>query len=124
MHADQFFFHSEIKQAQIGFYKKIETIIDKPELKAQLKIDQTLKKEFEYVASDMNAYVIHLLKCLKSAFTKHQETYSVNLYQQMLNWWSLSPEMRSAALKVNTPEFTNEDEKLIVCFFESGVVST
>lgn len=123
MHADQFFYHREIKLAQIGFYKKIEHIIDEPELKAQLKVDKTLKKEFEYVASDMNAYVIHLLKCLRSAFTKHQEKFSVNLYQQMLNWWSLSPELRNAALKINTPDFTHEDEKLIVSFFESGVAS-
>ena len=123
MHADQFFYHQDIKKAQIGFYNKIETIIDEPELKAQLKIDPTLRNEFEYVASDMNAYVIHLLKCLKSAFTKHQEKFSVNLYLQMLTWWSLNSEMKEAALKINTPHFNDRDEKLIVDFFEAGVPS-
>ncbi len=40
----------------------------------------------------------------------------------MLNWWSLAPEVKAAALKINTPEFTSADEKMIVTFFESGEV--
>lgn len=116
MHADQFFSQEISLKGQLGFYSLINTIYDKTETKDLLKSDPEFKKEFEYVASDMNAYVIHLFKCLKSSIyrTKDSESY----FQKLLSWWNMNDEEKSSSHKLNTPEFGNSDEMLLTHFFE------
>lgn len=116
MHADHFFQHREIIDGQLGFYEKVESIYEKNELKLAMKNNVQFKREFEYVASDMNAYVIHLFKCLKSAIVKYDET----LFANVLEWWQMPELCLQASERLNTPGFTANDETVLREFFEQG----
>ena len=121
-HADQFFNQDESLKGQLGFYFLVNQIYDKPQLKKTLKEDLKFKSEFEYVVSDMNAYVIHLFKCLKSAFIRSDAQSTDPLFPQILDWWSMPKAAQDAAHKLNTPEFQESDELELKTFFESSNV--
>jgi hypothetical protein len=118
MHAEQFFSQIESQKGQLGFYHLINSIYDQPQLRKILKSDQDFKKEFEYVASDMNAYVIHLFKCLKSSIYRTVEHEA--FFQNLLIWWNLDEFEKAASIRLNTPEFTGEDELILKKFFEEN----
>ena len=121
MHADQFFNQVDSQKGQLGFYHLLNLIYDQPKLTYYLDNDEQFKKEFEYVVSDMNAYVIHLLKCLKSAIDRLPKlNHELSLYHLMIEWWNMAPLEANAALKLNTPEFTFEDELMLKNFFEKN----
>jgi len=62
IHAHRFFSSDENKQGQMDFYHLLDQTFD------YFRLDHLdFKNEFEYLIADMNAYPIHLLKCLKSA---------------------------------------------------------
>ena len=66
IHADHFYFSNSSYQGQLGFYGLLDETFS--------YFDLTLEKfaaEFEYLIADMNAYAIHLLKCLKSAMVHY-----------------------------------------------------
>jgi len=115
-HADHFFHQSESLKGQLGFYSLVNKIYDQPKLKASLKLDQQFKTEFDYVVSDMNAYVIHLFKCFKSAFTRTD----AELFTELTKWWSMPDAVSIAAHRLNTPEFTPLDESHLKNFFEDS----
>lgn len=119
-HADQFFNQDESLKGQLGFYFLVNQIYDRPQLKKSLKEDSQFKSEFEYVVSDMNAYVIHLFKCFKSAFSRTDATSSEPLFPLILEWWDMPTEAQAAAHKLNTPEFKDSDELHLKNFFESS----
>lgn len=116
MHADQFFSHDVSQKGQLGFYSLINAIYDKTETRSLLKTNPDFKKEFEYIASDMNAYVIHLFKCLKSSIYRTEEKESY--FGQLLYWWNMSEEERNSSMKLNTPDFDTNDEMVLKNFFE------
>lgn len=119
MHADQFFSQDESLKGQLGFYKLINDIYDQPALKYCLVQDANFRKEFEYVASDMNAYVIHLFKCLKSAIYRINATEShAEFFNQLLFWWNMNEEQMAASHLLNTPQFNLENELILKNFFE------
>jgi hypothetical protein len=118
LHADHFFNQEESLKGQLGFYSLINKVYDRAELKKSLKEDSQFKNDFEYVVSDMNAYVIHLLKCLKSAFTRLDSNLAEPLFPKLLQWWDMPMEVSLAASKLNTPEFSFEDEIYLKDFFE------
>jgi hypothetical protein len=62
IHADHFFFKNDCFHGQLGFYGLLSKTFDYFNLE-----HPQFATEFEYVMADMNAYAIHLLKCLKSA---------------------------------------------------------
>jgi hypothetical protein len=117
MHADQFFNQPESIAGQLGFYQCVYSLYKKPELKRLLKVDDQFKKEFEYVASDMNAYVIHLFKCFKSAVLRTDK--GDLFFKNVLNWWNMSADEISASLNLNTPNFAASEEECLKLFFES-----
>lgn len=119
-HADHFFNQDESLKGQLGFYSLVNQIYDQPQLKKSLKEDLQFKSEFEYVVSDMNAYVIHLFKCFKSAFIRTDATSAEALFPQILEWWNMPAHIQSAAHKLNTPDFQDEDELHLKNFFESS----
>lgn len=119
-HADHFFNQDDSLKGQLGFYSLVESIYDRPLLKKTLKEDKQFKLEFEYVVSDMNAYVIHLFKCLKSAFNRTDAQKIDPLFPQLLGWWNMPEEERHAALKLNTPDFNSADELCLRHFFENS----
>ena len=118
MHADQFFNQTISQKGQLGFYKLIDSIYDQPELLLLLKKNEEFKKEFEYVASDMNAYVIHLLKCLKSSIyrTEHSEVF----FHKVLQWWDMNEVEIKASKNLNSPLFSELDEIILKEFFEKN----
>jgi hypothetical protein len=62
IHADHFYHHNECYQGQLAFYGLLDSTINYFDLS-----NEKFAGEFEYLIADMNAYAIHLLKCLKSA---------------------------------------------------------
>jgi hypothetical protein len=62
IHADHFYFHNESFEGQVGFYNLLYRSFDYFDLR-----DKNFADEFDYLISDMNAYAVHLMKCLKSA---------------------------------------------------------
>jgi hypothetical protein len=116
MHADQFFNQNESLKGQLGFYQLLENIYDQPLLKAQLKSDESFRHEFEYVASDMNAYVIHLFKCLKSCV--YRTNVSAEFFALIIDWWKMNEREKIASHHLNTPDFSFEDEIVLKDFFE------
>jgi hypothetical protein len=121
-HADHFFNQDESLKGQLGFYSLVNKIYDQPLLKKSLKEDTQFKSEFEYVVSDMNAYVIHLFKCFKSAFIRTDSHNTDPLFPKILEWWDMPSHVQSAAHKLNTPDFKDEDELHLKNFFESSQV--
>ena len=119
-HADQFFSNDLSLKGQLGFYKLVDTIYDRSELKQTLKSDSQFKSEFDYVVSDMNAYVIHLFKCFKSAFIRSDEKKSAPLFPQVLDWWQMPEHVQASAHKLNTPDFKEDDEMHLKDFFEGA----
>lgn len=120
MHADQFFNRPQSLLGQLGFYKLIYAIYDKPELKTLLKNDSGFKKEFEYVASDMNAYVIHLFKCLKSSIYRTGSAESAEtFFNLLLDWWKMNEEQKNSSHLLNSPHFNLENEMILKTFFEN-----
>ncbi|MBC7428973.1 MAG: hypothetical protein H7336_10200 [Bacteriovorax sp.] len=119
-HADHFFNQDDSLKGQLGFYSLIESVYDQPLLKKNLREDKQFKTEFEYVVSDMNAYVIHLFKCLKSAFIRTDADKAVPLFPQLLEWWNMPAHVADSAHKLNTPQFNSDDETQLRHFFESS----
>jgi hypothetical protein len=66
VHADHFFHHNECYQGQLAFYGLLDMTFAYFDLS-----HEKFLSEFEYLISDMNAYAIHLLKCLKSAMVHY-----------------------------------------------------
>lgn len=121
MHADQFFSQIESQKGQLGFYHLINSVYDQPELRNLLKMDKHFKKEFEYVTSDMNAYVIHLFKCLKSSiFRTVPFAKEENIFDKLLMWWKMNDEEKNSSYKLNTPHFNHQDEIVLKTFFENN----
>jgi hypothetical protein len=121
-HADHFFNQDESLKGQLGFYSLVNKIYDQPQLRKSLKEDIQFKSEFEYVVSDMNAYVIHLFKCFKSAFIRTDVESPDPLFPKILEWWDMPDHVQSAAHRLNTPDFKDEDELHLKNFFESSQV--
>jgi hypothetical protein len=119
-HAGHFFSQIESQKGQLGFYSLVEKVYDQPLLKKSLKGDSQFKSEFDYVVSDMNAYVIHLFKCFKSAFVRTDASNEDPLFPQLLEWWNMPPQVALAAHKLNTPDFHQDDEYELKNFFESS----
>lgn len=120
-HADHFFNQNENLKGQLGFYNLVNQIYDKPQLKKSLKEDSLFRSEFEYVVSDMNAYVIHLFKCFKSALIRTDLHHSnPPLFPLILDWWSMQGEAKLAAHRLNTPDFQESDELYLKIFFENS----
>lgn len=119
-HADQFFSSETSLKGQLGFYNLVDKIYDQPLLKQSLKEDSQFKNEFHYVVSDMNAYVIHLFKCFKSALIRNDEHKSDPLFPKILEWWNMPQAVGVAAHRLNTPDFGAEDEYHLKNFFENS----
>lgn len=119
-HADHFFNNTESLKGQLGFYRLVEKIYDQPQLKQTMKSDRQFKSEFDYVVSDMNAYVIHLFKCFKSAFIKSDKESNNDLFSQIIYWWDMPKHVSQSAYRLNTPDFNQADEDHLRVFFENS----
>jgi len=124
MHAHHFLSHPEKMKGELGFYYLMKQAFDRNVLKEALQ-DRIFHHEFEYLISDMNAYCIHQLKYLRGALDRWHGRWKqcseaeTDLYLELLNVWQADQKIKTAALKINTPQFKLEDELLLKVYFES-----
>lgn len=119
IHADHFFHDNNCYQGQMGLYRALwkassENIFD------EVLSNEDFKNEFEYVIADMNAYCVHLMKCLKSAIFHYHPEVASELYEKMLNSWQIQGEIREAFTKLNASDFEETRQTLLIqSFFDS-----
>lgn len=117
IHADHFFFDNYCYQGQMGFYKALYESSQRG-IFTEILSHEKFQHEFEYVIADMNAYCVHLMKCLKSAMYHYHENGG-EVFERMLESWDLSYEQREAFMKLNGDKFKDpEDTLLIQGFFD------
>ncbi len=93
IHADHLYFHNECYLGQLAFYGLLDKTFDYFDL-----TNEKFADEFEYVISDMNAYAVHLMKCLKSAMIHY---FGEDYFKSWLS--DLGPPQ--ALLELNTPHY-------------------
>jgi hypothetical protein len=114
IHADHFYHDNQCYEGQLGFYGFLNDCLHKGHFESLLT-NSSFESEFEYLISDMNAYAIHLLKCLKSAIT-HYHQDGENFLNQWLLKLDLNTEEASAFMKLNSPHFNPQDDKSLLTF--------
>lgn len=111
IHADHFYFHPHSYQGQLGFYGLLDYGIKEAHFDLFLK-NKNFKDEFEYLISDMNAYAIHLLKCLKAAILHY---YSEGDFYEWIYKLNPEKEVTNALVELNTHSYypLKQDEILL-----------
>jgi hypothetical protein len=82
IHADHFFHHPVSYEGQLGFYGLMDLCLREKFFETQLK-NPKFASELDYLISDMNAYAVHLLKCLKAALF-HYPSEDENFFEKWL----------------------------------------
>lgn len=94
IHADHFFFENDCFLGQLGFYGLLNKTYSFFDLG-----NSHFSNEFNYLIADMNAYAIHLLKCLKSAMIYYfNEKY-------FIDWLNLLDNPPKSILLLNTASY-------------------
>lgn len=103
IHADHFYHHNECYEGQLGFYGLLDKTISYFDL-----TNEKFAAEFEYLIADMNAYAIHLLKCLKSAMLHY-------FSEDYFRGWAQPLNAPAALFTLNTPDYSPVpmDEELL-----------
>ncbi len=104
IHADHFYHHNGCYEGQLGFYNLLDKTISYFDL-----TNEDFASEFEYLIADMNAYAIHLMKCLKSAMVHY---FSVDYF----NAWLLNLNPPVAMFALNSDAYVPEvmDAEILV----------
>ena len=103
IHADHFYFHNECYEGQLSLYWFLDDCMKKG-LFDELMSNEDFKWELEYLISDMNAYAIHSLKCLKAALV-HYHPEKESFYER----WVVKTGIPGLA-RLSTPEYSPEKE--------------
>lgn len=86
VHAQHFFADPESSQRQIKFAREMLPLVE-----AGVFLNTSLQAEFEYLISDMNSHVVHLLKTLKSLSDRlGSSTLDRQLERQIPLWQELN----------------------------------
>jgi len=104
IHADHFY-HSSCFQGQLGFYGLLDFCLKQNHFEKHLQIDE-FAHELDYLISDMNAYAVHLMKCLKAALDHYHELK--DFFPTWLGHFNLSGPTRQALLDLNTNSYLPE----------------
>jgi len=107
IHADHFYHSNLSYKGQLGLYNLLWEQIESGTFKSLMN-NKEFQQEFEYIISDMNAYPIHLLKCLKSAMTFYSN-------EDLFTEWASRFNVHTQLLKLNGEGYdpTKEDEILL-----------
>lgn len=97
IHADHFYHDNHCYQGQLGFYGLISSTLSYFDLS-----NEKFAAEFEYVIADMNAYAIHLLKCLKSAMIHY-------FSEDYFRGWCLQIDAPAELYALNTSAYSDID---------------
>lgn len=118
-HADQFFGKMDLISAQIGFFHAMDKAYKLKSVKILLNENKAFKKDFEYAAADMNGHVLFLFKFLKSAYKRLNEWPEFKSFYELIEFWQMNDDEFLSAKKLNGPEFSSNDEKNLIHFFEN-----
>ena len=111
IHADHFFALPQYRCGQLGFYRCIKMILDEKHLLNFLK-NETFKKAFDYIISDMNSHPVHLLKTLHARLLHscNDENQLNTVWNDWTQVWSSEDFTTYSALqKINTQLFSSND---------------
>lgn len=97
IHADHFYYHNDCYEGQLGFYGLLHKSFEFFDLS-----NEKFAGEFEYLISDMNAYAIHLFKCLKSAMIHY-------FNEDYFNEWTKIIDAPKKINLLNTPLYLPEE---------------
>jgi len=112
IHADHFYQHDEVFLGQLGFYGLLDYCYREGHFREQFKVAK-FQSEFDYLISDMNAYAIHLLKCLKSALIHYHPTGEA-FFIEWVKMITTEAQEQSSLLKLNTVNYGAEEEDAIL----------
>lgn len=117
IHADHFYFHNHCYTGQLGFYGLLDYSIKQGYFNELLK-NSAFKNEFEYFISDMNAYAIHLLKCLKSAMNFYES--KVDFFKKWIEELNPSDLVKASLFQLNQLGYSPEvQDPLILKWLDS-----
>jgi len=112
IHADHFYHENKCFEGQLGFYGLLDFSLERGDFDV-LMMNKRFVHEFEYLISDMNAYPIHLMKCLKSALIHYHES-GVDFFKSWVDSLDLKTHEKMAFLKLNTQDYESHlDEELL-----------
>lgn len=103
IHAAHFYHHNECYEGQVSLYWFLDFCI-RENLFSELMGNEDFKWELEYLISDMNAYAIHSLKCLRAALV-HYHPEKETFYESWVNKTGV-PRL----LRLSTPQYSPVDE--------------
>jgi hypothetical protein len=104
IHADHFFHHNECYYGQLALYGFLDS--RKHDFLELLKNADFLS-EFDYLISDMNAYAIHSLKCLKAAIIHYGS-------KEEFSQWVEEFEIKEHLLLLNSADYVPEKSDPII----------
>lgn len=110
IHADHFYHHNESYQGQLGFYGFLDHCMKENYFTTQLESEK-FQGEFEYLIADMNAYAVHLMKCLKSALVFYHQD-GENFFNSWVNKITTLHHEKNAWKKLNTSEYEAQSQDI------------
>lgn len=114
IHADHFYHKNECFKGQLGFYGFLDHCMKENHFESHLT-NEKFASEFEYLIADMNAYAIHLFKCLKSALIFfHPE--GENFYQEWSQKLTQDTQEIEALDLLNTSSFSSRHDEILLQF--------
>jgi hypothetical protein len=114
IHADHFYYHNECYQGQLALYG----FLDKHQADfTQLMKNPEFMNEFEYLISDMNAYAIHSLKCLKAAIIHYG---SVEEFDEWAQQFTVKEELK----RLNSSKYIPEISDAIILKWLGGFATS
>ncbi|MES2526106.1 MAG: hypothetical protein V4598_03440 [Bdellovibrionota bacterium] len=110
IHADHFYHDNHCFEGQISLYWFLDHCM-KEGLFSELMDNEDFKWELEYLISDMNAYAIHSLKCLKAALIHYHPDKDI-YFERWVNKLGIAQEH---FLRLGTSAYSdvNEDHILL-----------
>ncbi len=114
IHADHFYFHNESYQGQLGFYGFLDFCLKEKHFDEHLKVTK-FQAEFEYLIADMNAYAVHLLKCLKSALI-HFHPRGEDFFKEWIHFLKLESSENKAWSQLNTADYEDSQDLVLLNF--------
>ena len=117
IHADHFFRESNHRDAQLGFYRFVNTLLT-DEVVLDLLTRDDFKDGFEYIIADMNSHPLHLFQTLHSLLFKSlkNDEMALNVWQNWVSRLNLETSINESLLKVNSQDFSVENAVVVENF--------
>ncbi len=125
IHADHFFRDPVQTEQQRSFSKLMSYHYRKNTLGFYFKENVEFKKQVDYLASDMNAHIIHFIKYLKAIIDilfdqlKYDKTSALKLFTDLFEVLQPNRDQQLALIKINQPDFNSENAESIINLFKT-----